>query len=485
MKRVVLASIVLLGLLPWAAGAAFDGLEAKQVATRDPAHLVGAFHALAATPSPSAASASLEASGDLTLWVDGVDDPNTVLAQPVQPKEVHDRHTFAEATVTTLAVRANASVFLVPLDGPSATLRTEGVELGPSTSAAASPSWKVRAEPERASLQVPVEGLVEARASAGSVMELSGDFLLVLWDWDLSVRSPGGDEDFGSGERYRETVPPTAGVRTVASYSRHQLTLLVEDGTLRLALPPGWAGTLHLPTGTLSTAGVVVLEKATGPLDTPAGRVELSQSRLELAGDVVAQLQAAGSGLHVTLEGEPRSVMADGKVASTLVQPPAPFPWLAAVGGAALLALPPGAWVARRARDGRRARELEDAMACGEYDRAAQIFAPLVRVRRHRSQALLLGALSLIRLRKMGEAERLLEDEQAWRDNAPGILPYLRAHVAAEKGAWDAAQHQLVAAVAAAPSLGEEISANPVFAPLLQDPELRRRLGLPLVEGYT
>ena len=263
-------------------------------------------------------------------------------------------------------------------------------------------------------------------AAVSSQWSVTGNFTVVLWGWQGTIRTSDGSRPFWTGTQ--ATANHAAGIGEVELRQAH---LQVTNGVLRLELAQAAAADVYAPT-------------------------------LELVGAVFGP--AAGSEAIFLADRGGIGILSRHPVAALAVTP-APN-WPIAGGLTALLVAPLGVVMVRRAA-ARGHLELAQANLRIDNPRAAARHAAKAGYGRHGAEANAIGAIACLRSKQLVQAQRFLADLHASRRHHEADCKYLTAYLRIEQGRRAEGQDLLEQCLLIDPSYSREAADNPVLAPFL------------------
>lgn len=287
---------------------------------------------------------------------------------------------------------------------------------------------------------------------------ITGDLVLVLWDYDVRVESAEGPWAASSGERRTPTAIDTDPLRGAETVELRQFILRATNATLRMDVERPEDVRIHASTSA-AAATRADFQDAHGTLASAAGAREVSGDVIVVEGELAVGM--ARSADHVTAQVEGASGTARiGAEAIVLKPSDGLSPWMAWLVGAFATIAAAAVGLEARFRALRRSAESRD------FETAARLAPLLVRLRYRRSDALLLLTIALARLDRLEQAEQAAKrlGDRAQDDVA---RHYLMAYIAARNRQWGPARRHLHACIEAVPDLEPQIRANPLFSFIL------------------
>lgn len=319
---------------------------------------------------------------------------------PVMPGYEPNTTTYSKAVVESLPgqTRDAYKVNVIASDGRPPVVRVSGgcEAFSVPDRQQLEAEWAVArpAEP----VVVDVANAVRWTECGRSQVEVEGDFTLVLWEVQATLRTVDQTVDLQSGIDDSSSIPaPASGQANPTIGHRRQQYLYVEDGRLAFQMDssPHFA---YLAGPQVQSEGLLSFRHATGELRQGATMLPVQANSLALQGSLnVDQLRNQGPDqpLAVRFHGLVESGEADGQdltLATTATQAVRPFPWawvvglgLAATVVAVPLAMRPARRLVARYIDGRRHDRVadlqvrcEDLIAVRRFQEARNVSATLL-----------------------------------------------------------------------------------------------------------
>lgn len=493
MRRLAaIAGVALLFCLapPAEADTALSGdLDVSSWAVEGPAAASGVLHVLHTPPrldeKPIVGNLSFSADrlratevhGEVEADVEGVGA--TPAQYSTQTTEFHD----AQAEV----VRRGANYYLfLSKNGngpaPGVSLDLPGMELEPSTSDAV--QEMVFVQGDRDPIEVDVRKShhpASAGSEAAGRLRVTGDFTLVVWDWDLRVHGAQQSRTFQSGVEERDPDFPANQVPGATERHTKKLYFEVTNGTLTFDIERPQDVTLHASLQRVVASGLHSFEDPVGTLQAGAQEQQVLGRMLRMDGTLDLALEAPESArIPVEIQGNSQSLALDGEplalgtATGGMIGPgwalPVLLAGLAATGSA-------GAWYRTRRVRAARMNLLEEAMDEARYGYVVTHAPRLVPTRRHGPNAAVMLTVSHLRRGELAEAQRVLDRRDCWRGEHSAMQDFLAAHVAAKTGRTQEAARKVRQCLQKAPDLASEVMQNPVLSGLLEHESPR--------EGYS
>lgn len=403
---------------------------------------------------------------------------------------------FTDASAYLLAARDGYRVFIAPpgqagradleVSAPFIGLSVDGrgpVEEPPGAG-----------NPDRAPAEAPVAGSFEAATRGGTMLLVSGDFLVVLWEADLQVRDERQQVDYTSGHDVRQAAqvpPPFTPVNVYGESYARETYLYVTNGTLELTVPDATWEALDLHATAAAASGSITFREALQQDVGLPGSDQPSDTRL--AGPVACTLAPFSDRIEAWIvpeaaaqESDPKdgalgllsAAGADGgagpatRAAAWEAVPAWAAPSLLAV---ALLA---GGLLAVRALMHTRAMgAVRNHMEDGDYEAAVEEVEGPLRSRRHRREASVIGIVAALQLADVARARDLLRRSRKSLAKDPALEPYLGACIAAASQDVAKARALLRDSLRLDGTLAEHARSNPFLSRVLRPDDLE--------PGYT
>jgi hypothetical protein len=369
---------------------------------------------------------------------------------------------FTNAQAETQTARQGFMFFLAPMEGkPLPTVHAET-----PTALTLSPAPDGGKEPAR---QVPTDrpllhGAPEATILTGGgglrSLRIEGDFVLMLWEWDLQVSNQSASHLATSGYTYQALAPTVLGTATVGHYEERQVFAYAEDAVLDASMPLGASAALVLRPASGHFDGRMSLQHPDGSLASGGPRQSLHDGDwLEGSFDAAFSQFDAGS-YHVVAQGQATAASLDGRL---IAFHPAKggglwVPWLVGVLMAAAAGGGGAWWFSTRTA----LRRIKAAMDSGDYAAVVIRSRPhLLRLGRHGDSVRTQRAVALLLLGRPDEAAQTLG---GWRRGHDATREYLWACVHASRGDRDRAQAHLAECLRKDPVMGRNLVGDPLLA---------------------
>lgn len=296
---------------------------------------------------------------------------------------------------------------------------------------------------QKAPLEFEVAPL-HALTEDGGHLDLTGDFVISLWEWDVRLTNATAQQDHWTGQRHYDTVPGTP----AQNDEKRRLYLQVTNGTLSLPLT-------DLEVTDLFVAGSL-LDAASAVLDVAGQETNVVlEGPLRLGLEPVRDGVFLGNVLEETPEGVPP--VAPGQRGEAPASPAV----TATTGGSttwttglALFALAVAALLAWRAL---RVVRLRRAMRGGDYHAVAG-GAGMEASRRFGPEVVVARTVSMVKTGEYAAAAALLE--RHGDRLATAVRAYLWACVHAGRGEVDEAREAVVRSLLSDPGMAVEVEAN-------------------------
>lgn len=384
---------------------------------------------------------------------------------------------FADARVDLAAARRAYRVFIEPVDA-EAEVRAPAFAM---TVDSGGPVQEPRMtqHPDRPLAEADVAGSFEVTSSGRTWLRVTGDFLVMLWDVNVTVGDAQRKVLFWSGEVNNQTADTTAvygQALDVHGTSVSRKTYLhVENGTLDLVVDDGKWEALNLHATGAAAAGFIRLQ---GAIQQDVDVQASSPDDVSIPGPVACQLAAAGGRFDAWFlpaaesppEGAPLvdalellPLSGEGNAPSTAVSWQDAPAWIGAFLAALALAAV-GVAAFRRLSQSRAMRSLRGHMETGDYAAAAKGVDGLLGSRRHRREAAVIGIVAALRAGDLPRARDLLERSHASLAEDPALEPFLEACLAAASHEDERARALLADSLRLDGSLAEHARANPLLA---------------------
>jgi tetratricopeptide (TPR) repeat protein len=286
----------------------------------------------------------------------------------LQPQASSD--SYRQALVQGIANRDNYRFGLFSTNGqPKIEIVSTCSNLAPSPVSQDSLASKVTYQsPDNVITFSAANALRWADCSDSASIKITGDFVLMLWEWDAAIRANGQDYPLPSGQS-SSTYDPTGSSDSTStvSYDR-QRYLYVENGTLTIPTLTGSNYAIYVgPEAHLHADAGLAFKDAIGELTAESQTVSLQGNALQVKGSL--DLDASGTDTNkpftTHLSGTMQNVVIDGRdvgLSSTVAGSKGLPSWtwiLGAVG--AVVAVPVLATpLMRRAISTRRAHRIEE-----------------------------------------------------------------------------------------------------------------------------
>jgi hypothetical protein len=236
---------------------------------------------------------------------------------------------YRDAFVKGVQVRPNHHWAVFPIDPGDASIQAVSTcaGLAPSPSSSQNQISKVFYPAPDASVTVKTgSSLAWTDCSGAATVTVTGNFFLMLWEWDAAIRANGQEYPLPSGHS-ASTYDPVGSPETLGVISHdRQRYLYVENGTLTVPQLVGGDYAVYLgPHARLHSDSGLAFQGATGRLASGAHAVDLSSSSVLLQG--ATELDASGIDTNQPFQGQltgsPDSVSVDSR----------PLSWAAAPAG--------------------------------------------------------------------------------------------------------------------------------------------------------
>jgi hypothetical protein len=416
-------------------------------------------------PEMTVAGTALRAHLENDTLVQGL----TVAGQQPRPGSAHAAFDYTLATVAAHLRHADlCRIMVLPL-AAGAVVEAPATRLAPRDGSPA--RHQSMGTPDRA--DTTLDPTLSIAADVAGPLRLRGDLRLVLWEAELTVQDADRTTTLDTGAHGDPVAAaPQLPVRTNARQTEAYLDLYGANLTLA-----GASLQLLVDRATLrADAGELLLD---GAALTVAG-TSVAGSQVRLAAPARLHADRGGAELGVTVAGagalevDGRAVRLDGGLAKA----PA-LAWLLAV---ALVGIPVLlAWRLKGA-----ARELSGTERYATAAAVASSVAWIPLVGRHER---VIQVVSLLKLERFAEAERLLGRSLRWRSlrwrsHGP-TWDFLMAHLCAQTGRHEEAVRHLSACLGADPSYATDARAAPALRPIVEEARARARAGAGHPEGYA
>jgi hypothetical protein len=515
-KLAPVALVALVACIPFAPAAEMRSsvvieVHAAGVTADGEARIWGTLGAFDAAPAPGSAADSIMVpaprtapssmvvhANSMTVRTDAHADNESVAARIGVGAAVGDGATWTKEDAYSAAAvsspnepaKPKFAFFVAASPGhqpPKASL--EGTHLGMAPAGSQVVTQKVYVPSGHAALGAAIEQSVKVAPSTGwQRLVISGDFAVMVWEWNLDLAADGKSALLKSGSEYQESSATNGAPAPVyGSETDRQVYLFVENGTLEFTFAGEPTADLYLQPAGMSVGGTMTLQAAGGTLHAAGGdRAVQPGETVTLRGVLSGQAGPVAAGAIPLLIGgqvDEARIGSDVVPMSALPQSAAsasgPSGWFAAVALAAAGAAGAG-WWARRRSLARTMASLRRKMDDADYAPLRAMPAALLRSRRFAKDAHALKAVASLRLGDAAAARSALE---GWpEDGNPSVRDYMFAHLACLGKDWAEAATRLRSCLARNPEMGREIASNPVFAPVLG--RLERKASHVNQEGY-
>lgn len=393
-------------------------------------------------------------------------DVTTYATIPTQDVE---RHTYASVQGSSQPARKGFSFFLAPQPGHAPpTVHAEGIAATLSVDADGlvehQPRWVPTARPTITSPDGPIlavgnDGLRSLR--------IEGDFVLMLWEWDLMLNSPSGSALVTSGftgQSYLPALPEPIGDNAVGrDFEERQVFLYAQDAVLDVTLPVGAAAAITMVDAQGSLAGRVRLAGPDGVAATDSGSVALQDGDW-LDGDLHVQAsELSESDFRFAIGGEPEDARIGGRAAtlgSIHGVASSSMWWVAGLAAVGLVAIA-AAFVVRHRADRAHVAAVKTLMDAADYKGVVDRTTPrLLRLRRYGDAVRTQRAVAQLVLGRTNDAAQTLE---GWSTGHEATRDYLWACVHAARGETAAAAKRLQSCMQRDPTLARQLLADPLM----------------------
>jgi hypothetical protein len=273
---------------------------------------------------------------DPTLYAGGF----SIWAKPETSSE-----TYQDAQVQGLQNRPGYywDVFSLGLGGAGIGIDSTCSDLAPSSQAQVERVSQVDypAAPDKKLTASTANALSWTQCSGASSIKVTGNFVLMLWEWDATLHADGQDHPLPSGQSHSAYDPAdTPETTNVVSYDR-QRYLYVENGTLTASMDGSNYAAYLGPDAQLHTDSGLLFKGATGRLTEGTQITDLASSTVLVQGRM--DLQARGTDtsqpFQGSLAGTAQEINVDGKAfaAVTAASPFGSSGWAYAVGALAFV----------------------------------------------------------------------------------------------------------------------------------------------------
>ena len=457
MRRVVFILILLVFAAP--ASASLASLEARSANLESPfveGGLAGIEAMAPATGGVPPASLRLSAE-TLEILVDH-EAQNTSVATVSPPSETwRSKYSFTDATAEVRTDRQDAYLLLLPAGG-GLSFKLDTFAATALTTPVSELQEVLHPLAERAPLVADVSAAHSWIVDTPTRMSFQGDFLLVVWDYDVDVDAAEGAWRQSSGEERHSKVADVDPVRGIESIELRQFVLRATQAELELDVHRPEAVRV-LAASSMARASLVRFEDARGTLASRSGAKDVVGD-LDVEGRLTIALRRGGGDfLGATVDGEATSARLGSQAIplEPVRHGGTAWPWILLAAGTLALAVGGLEWRYWRIRG---ATERYD------FETTARLAPLLLSLRYRRRDTALLLAIALARLDRLEDARRVAT-RLGRRTEDHVARHYLLGYIEARKRRWGPARKHLVACIEAVPALAAQIQADPLFSMIL------------------
>lgn len=162
-----------------------------------------------------------------------------------------------------------------------------------------------------------------------SHLTFTGNFTLVLWDWDAVVTDASGSTEYTTGHFQHEATSDLPGDSDVIG-ERREAWFFVTDGQLELDLERESPSLLYAGEGArVSTSSSILFQDAWGEIQLDGYSQEVGGQDVQVQGilDVDLSRQATGNSMAVAVQGDVWRLAVDGAELATISPIPSANPW--------------------------------------------------------------------------------------------------------------------------------------------------------------
>jgi hypothetical protein len=309
-----------------------------------------------------------------------------------------------------------------------------------------------------APVATPIEGTIRLETSSGTHARVEGDFVLVVWGWDLSTTGSTVHSTITSGDSVRVTERSGVSRSLPAGISR-QAYVWVRGGVLEIADPGA-----HEIQAWLTSADVTPMSAA----QTPSALRRHLAPAAERGTILIDSPRSSREGTSTTLVGSSAEIAGTGAGRWDAF-----FASFLLFGAVAVPAAGLGVAPARRRYEEFRLSRLEDAFDDGDSARVVRLAQPLLSSKDFGHDAALLALESLVSLGRLEEAAAMLANLPSDAADLSPTIDFVRGYVLALRGQHEESAVLLSRCLDEANGFYEDIVGNPVFETVRRQRVLR------------
>ena len=386
--------------------------------------------------------------------------------------------TYAESIVTGFAIRSGYNLAVFP-QGALAAVKVVSDCVRVSSAEASETSAPPKVNASAPTFTTPIADAIRTLSCGQTEVQVTGSFVLVLWQWDAIIETGGMSSTLPSGLEASGLPSPVSAAAYPSLAKARQRYLYANDAVLSIPLVDISPHALYLAEGHLAVQGVALLDNATGNLRSGAVDHPIANRELELVGNVeFSDLQSTGVGspVHARVAGAIESANSDGAALGlATVQPStgSPLPWLLGALGAVLVAAPailvPLGF--KRRSDARFADDLTgmayDAVCLQDYAKVRSLASKVIQVDDEAGEAHLLVGVAESHLGDLASALASHQRARALLAHEPGLAAenaYFAALACARHRQSATGERREELRLLAVKWFGEAVSFNPDYA---------------------
>ncbi len=447
---------------------AFDGTLSSFQSTGNPESTSGLGLPISSSGPPPAAARTPPAEIRITAEKLHIEtDVETATGQPALATP--QRHTepidFTAASAVTHPARAGFLFFVAPAEPTAPHLHADAIAATFSPAAMETEPDRQVPNDARPALHGVASTTVAVRDAGVRTLRLEGDFVLMLWEWDLDVSTSSTHQLVTAGYRYEATAPSWGEIDTVGTYEERQVFIYAYGAVLEATMPVGAATSIALVPTASHLDGRLVVHAPHGDLATADGARGLHEGDWIEGTFDTAFSDVSSNAFAIAASGTPT----DGRIAGQAVAFPStasPSYWPAFAIVAVLATAGAGAWEGRRRSIRASLRGIKTAMDAGRYAEVIQRATPrMLRLRRDGDAVRTQATVSMLVLGRTDDAAKTLA---GWRRGNAATRDYLWACVHAARGEAETAAARVQACMEKDPALARQLLGDPLMSTVAQ-----------------
>lgn len=398
---------------------------------------------------------------------------------------------FTNATLNTSRMRMSYDIFVAPYDGrpaPAVLLAGDALSLTGQGPEHVQHNRSINGS-NQTPQTVPV-GFAQfiERSAHGTELNVTGDFQLAFWEWDLTLTTDNQTRQVRSGSEYNNTIDNPLGRNGFGDAHYRYVTMFLTNATLLMDPSRVTWDDMAIFGDRLTVDGDVRLRNAverssgqdTGEDRTLAAPVDLALDGYEQDDDrflikewvdpPAPQDERADGTSGSSNVGDGNAVVAEGPGLAPESGRPGgdgfPAAAWAVVAGTPMVAAV--LWLAGRSLLNRRIVVLRRAMEAADYGTVARAGPFITRSRRHAAEVAVMKTVALLKLGREADADAFLDRVEDGGRLDAATHSYLEACIAAGRDDLPRARAALEASLAREPGLREAAMRNPYLSGLVQ-----------------